>query len=642
MNDLSLQDARILIVDDQEANVLFLEGLLQEGGYRRYLSLRDPRAVVEVYDEFRPDLILLDLLMPELDGFGVLEELQPQLAEELYLPVLVLTVDPTPESKRRALAAGVKDFLTKPLDAVEVLLRVKNLLETRFLYLRLQQRADERIREQAALIDQASDAILVCDLADRITFWSRGAEALYGWAAAETTGRAVGELLSPARPDGLEVASRAVVATGAWSGELTQVTRDGREVLVSSRWTLLRDAAGRPRSKLVLNTDITERKKTEEKLLRAQGLENIGRLAGGIAHDLNNILAPLTMGADLLGRSYTDPSSQALLTTMQASIQRGTDLVRQILSFSRGLDTERHPVQLAALIGELSRLFQQTFPRSITLHTSVPETLWLVHADGTQLHQVLTNLCVNARDAMPHGGQLRITASNRWLDEAEARQTQGLPPGRYVVLEVEDTGTGIAPEVLGRVFDPFFTTKEHGKGTGLGLSTAQGIVRNHGGRIGVESQVGRGTRFAVYLPACEATATGGPAPEPRELPGGQGELLLVIDDEEALRHIAQLTLSAAGYQVVTAQHGAEAVALYARRPREFRAVLTDLMMPVMDGSATVVALERLNPDVRVIVFSGLLSGAETAQSFGPVVKAFLPKPYSVEALLTTLRSVLDS
>jgi nitrogen-specific signal transduction histidine kinase/CheY-like chemotaxis protein len=412
--------------------------------------------------------------------------------------------------------------------------------------------------------------------------------------------------------------------------------------VVASRWTLLCDAEGRPRSKLVINTDITEKKKTEDKLLRAQRLENIGRLAGGIAHDLNNILAPLSMGVEMLEKDCADPADRSLLAAMHANLHRGADLVRQIVTFARGLGGERRPLALGPLIGELAGLFRQTFPRSIAVETAVPEALWRVNADPTQVHQVLTNLCVNARDAMPRGGRLRILAGNRQLDERGALLAGGLAPGAYVVLEVEDTGTGIPADVLGRIFEPFYTTKAPGLGTGLGLSTAHDIVRNHGGAIRVDSEVGKGTRFSVYLPAHEADQAVPAEPDRRELPGGKGEVLLVVDDEAALLHIARLTLTAAGYQVLTAGQGAEALALYAQRPGEIGAVLTDLMMPVLDGAATVRGLERLNPAVRVIVVSGLLTGEEAARAGGPAVKAFLPKPYTAEALLATVRSVLDS
>ncbi len=643
MTDANPQDARILIVDDQEANVQLLEGLLQEGGYTTWRGVLDPRTAAAACAEFQPDLILLDLLMPGLDGFGVLDQLRPQLAAQDYLPVLVLTVDLSPESKRRALAAGAKDFLTKPLDAIEVLLRVRNLLETRFLYRRLRQRADERIREQAALIDQANDAILVSDLAGRITFWSRGAEKLYGWPAADVQGRLAADVLFKASPEELEEARRAVSAAGRWEGELAQVTRDGREVVVASRWTLLRDAAGRPQSNLVINTDITEKKASEAKLLRAQRMENVDRLASGIAHDLNNILGPLTMGLDLLRMAHPPVADDPLWEALRASVRRATDLVRQILTFSRGLEGPRRPLPLGPLVAELTDLFRQTFPKSITLTTALADDLWLVNGDATQLHQLLANLCINARDAMPEGGRLRIAARNQAVDAAAARFLPELAPGRYVVLTVEDTGTGIPAGLLGKVFEPFFTTKEVGKGTGLGLATAQSIVRKHGGRIEVASAVGKGTRFTVYLPATDAAAPVPAAPEARPAPAGRGELLLLVDDDVALLNMAKVALTkVGGYRLLTAANGEEAVTLYAQQRHAIQAVLLDMLMPVMDGAKTIQALRRLNPDVRVIAFSGLYTGTAADRAGVPGVRATLPKPYTIPALLQTVRSVLDA
>jgi PAS domain S-box-containing protein len=538
------------------------------------------------------------------------------------------------------LAAGAKDFLAKPLDAIEVLLRVKNLLETRFLYRQLQQRADERIREQAALIDQANDAILVCDRADCITFWSRGAEKLYGWTSADVSGRRAAELLFKTAPPELEEANRAVTAAGRWEGELTQVARDGQEIVVASRWTLLYDTAGQPRSKLVINTDITEKKKTEAKLLRAQRLENIDRLASGIAHDLNNIFGPLTMGIDLLRMTYPDIPDEPLVAMLRTSVRRGTDLVRQILTFSSPVEGARRSVALPPLVDELTGFFRQTFPKSITITTEMPEKLWLVNADPTQMYQLLANLCINARDAMPQGGELRITARNQSLEAARAH-TLELSAGLYVVLGVEDTGTGIPPELLNRIFEPFFTTKEVGEGTGLGLATAHSIVRNHGGRIEVDSAVGKGAQFTVYLPAVDAPQ---PPAEPvgRALPGGKGELLLVVDDEPAILRIAELVLTKAGYRVFTASNGAEAVALYAQQPQAIQAVLTDMNMPVMGGAQTIQALRRLNPAVKVITFSGLYTVAASDQAGVGDVQAALPKPYSVRDLLATVRSVLGA
>jgi two-component system cell cycle sensor histidine kinase/response regulator CckA len=631
MSELNLHDARILIIDDQEANVLFLESLLQQGGYCHWRAVLDPRTAAAVCAEYQPDLILLDLLMPQLDGFGVLEQLRPLMAAQAYLPVLVLTVDLSPTSKRHALAAGAKDFLAKPLDAIEVLLRVENLLETRFLYRRLRERADERIREQAALIDQANDAILVCDLAGRVTFWSQGARKLYGWTAAQAQGSAAADLLFRICPTELAEANRVVTETGRWEGELAQVARDGREIVVASRWTLLPGAAGQPKSQLIINTDITEKKKTEAKLLRAQRMETIYRLGSGIAHDLNNILTPLAMGLDLLqmNRPVLD---EALLATMRTSVRRGTDLVRQILTFSRGLEGQRRPVALRPLIDELASLFRQTFPRSITLTTDVPDDLWHVSADPTQLYQLLANLCINARDAMPEGGTLRITARNQPLDPAGHRQ---------LIVTVEDTGTGIPEAIQDRMFEPFFTTKEVGKGTGLGLATAQGIVRNHGGRIEVASTVGKGTRFAVTLPAEDTPALPPTAPPEGEPPRGQGELLLVVDDEATMLHIARLVLTGAGYRVLTAANGAEAVAVYTQQPEAIHAVLMDMMMPILGGAPTIEALRRLNPAVKVIAFTGVYTMAAGGPTVAADVQAVLPKPFNVRDLLATVRSVLD-
>jgi nitrogen-specific signal transduction histidine kinase/CheY-like chemotaxis protein len=411
---------------------------------------------------------------------------------------------------------------------------------------------------------------------------------------------------------------------------------------LASRWTLLHDAAGQPRSRLVINTDVTEKKQTDAKLLRAQRMENIARLASGIAHDLNNILGPLTMGIDLLRMTYPDIRDEPLLEVMRTSVRRGTDLVRQILTFSRGVEGPRRPVPLGPLVKELTGFCRQTFPKSITITTEIPEKLWLPCADPTQLDQLLANLCINARDAMPQGGELRITARNRLLDSAGVQQTPELSPGQHVVLTVEDTGVGIPPELLDIIFEPFFTTKEVGKGTGLGLATAQSIVRNQGGLLEVESTLGRGTRFTVHLPAVDAPAPATAQPQGHEPAGGKGELLLVVDDEAVLLQVAKLVLTKAGYRVLTASNGAEAVALYSQQPQSIQAVLLDMMMPIMGGAQTIQALRRLNPDVKVIAFSGLYSGGPSDQAVAVGAQAVLPKPYAVPALLATVRSLLDA
>jgi two-component system, cell cycle sensor histidine kinase and response regulator CckA len=502
-------------------------------------------------------------------------------------------------------------------------------------------RGEERIREQAALLDEARDAIVVRDLDDRTLFWNKGAERLYGWKGEEAVGRAARELgfLNEANAAEFDEGRRAVLERGEWAGELRQRTRTGEEVTVESRWTLMRGDDGGPKSILAINTDVTERKKVEAQLLRAQRMESIGTLAGGIAHDLNNILSPILMSIQMLQLKVEDPTAGQWLELLQTNAERGADMVRQVLSFARGVEGERVTLQPKHLVKEVIKILKDTLPKSIEIKCDVPPDLWTVSADATQVHQVLMNLCVNARDAMAQGGELVIRAENVTLDEAYARMHIEAKPGRFVVVTVADTGAGMSPEVLNRIFEPFFTTKEVGKGTGLGLSTAMTIVRSHGGFINVYSEPHKGTRFAVYLPAAEAAAGRAERQRP-DMPEGHGELILVVDDEEAIRQITKGTLETFGYRVLVAGDGTEAVALYARNMDEVAVVLTDMMMPFMDGPATIRALQKMNPRVRIIAASGLSANDKAAEAASVGVHAFLPKPYTAEKLLKTLAEIL--
>lgn len=499
--------------------------------------------------------------------------------------------------------------------------------------------ADERIREQAALLDKARDAILVRDLAGRVTFWNASAERLYGWSAAEAVGRSVRELIDKdhARYD---KAQQMLLADGEWDGELVHTTRDGRRVTVEGRWTLVGGRGGAADAVLVINTDVTERKKLEAQFLRAQRMESIGTLAGGIAHDLNNVLAPILMSVDLLRLSVDDPEVGEVLTAVERSARRGADLVRQVLSFARGVEGERVVVDPRQLVRDVSRIALETMPRSIEVDATAHGDVWGVVGDATQLHQVLINLCVNARDAMPNGGTLRIATDNIRLDTAPPGAEPAFKPGRYVVVTISDTGHGMPPEVLARVFEPFFTTKPIGKGTGLGLATVQAIVKSHGGWMTVYSEPGQGSVFRVYLPAADRSPEESEQVPLVELPRGDGELILVVDDEAAIRMITRQTLEAFGYRVVTAQDGAEALAVFVQNEREVAVVLTDMMMPIMDGAATIRALQRLRPDVRIIAASGLNANGGVAKAAGAGIRHFLAKPYTTEALLKTVAEIL--
>jgi len=501
-------------------------------------------------------------------------------------------------------------------------------------------RAEEQIKEQAALLDQAQDAILVRDLDHNILFWNKGAENIYGWSAKEVIGKNAEEILFKERSKQFDTAREAIIEEGEWQGEMHQVRRDGSEIVVGSRWTLVRDEQGQPTSILIINTDVTEKKRMESQFLRAQRMESIGTLAGGIAHDLNNVLSPILMAIDMLQLRVADENSKKWFEVLRTNAQRGASMVRQVLSFARGVEGERVALQPKHLIKEIVKILRETLPKSIEINFQAPNDLWIISADATQMHQVLMNLCVNARDAMPEGGSIAIKAENVYVDENYARMHIEAKPGRFVVITVSDTGPGMTAEVQSRIFEPFFTTKEMTKGTGLGLSTALTIVKSHGGFINVYSELHKGSQFSVYLPALETHGSIDSAAAQTDLPLGHGELILVVDDEESIREITRGTLETFGYKVLTASDGTEALALYADKKNEIAVVLTDMVMPFMDGPATIRALQRMNPKVRIIAASGLGTGQRVGEGTLEGVSVFLNKPYTAEKLLKTLAEVL--
>ena len=416
--------------------------------------------------------------------------------------------------------------------------------------------------------------------------------------------------------------------------------RDGNVVWIRDELRLLRDAAGKPQEVVGAWTDITERKELETHLLRTQRLESVGRLASGIAHDLNNILAPMLMAPPLLREAVQDPELRNLLGLIETNAQRGSNIIKQLLTFGRGMEGERVPVQLRTLVIEMTGIIRETFHKSITTHRETPAETWMVNGDPTQLHQVLMNLCVNARDAMPEGGTLTIKLENHEFDESFARMTPGAKPGRYVCLSVADTGQGIAPEHLDKIYDPFFTTKELGKGTGLGLSTVMGIVQSHDGFIQVHSQPGRGTQFRIYLPASEATETQPASQANQILSQGSGELVLVVDDEKSVRQVTRRLLERNGYRVIEAAEGADGITQYVAHRQEVQVVVTDLAMPIMDGPAFIRVLKRLNPEVRIIAVSGYQSKTNLPADLGVPAEARLAKPFSGAMLLQALHKML--
>jgi two-component system, cell cycle sensor histidine kinase and response regulator CckA len=584
------------------------------------------------------------------------------------LPIVVLTNTNDPELALDAMRHGAQDYLVKRQVNLDILVRsIRYAIErkqTTEALREINETLEWRVEERTAAVEAANEALsqeiasresvqnrlelaqkagkigtFEWDMMSDTVTWSIELETLYGLLPG-SFGHTHEQWLEAIYPE-----DRPLVIAG-----LAQARQSGQELELEFRiaypdrnihWIAVRsnvflDDMGNPTRTIGIHMDITEKKQLESQFLRAQRLESLGTLASGIAHDLNNVLTPILSVAQLLPLRLTniDDRSQNLLKILESSAHRGADLIKQILSFAQGIEGNHLCIQPAHLLIDIQKIVQQTLPKLIDIDRDIPADLWTVMADMTQLHQVLMNLCINARDAMPHGGTLTIEAANRSIDKAFASQHLDAKIGDYVMISVSDTGTGIQPQLLHRIFDPFFTTKEIGKGTGLGLSAVLGIIKSHGGFLDVQSQVNQGTQVHVYLPAANTPTS--PIQNEPELPLGQQQLILVVDDERAICELIKTTLETYNYRVLTADSGTEAIGVYAEHCDAIDSVLIDMMMPIMDGIATVTALHQINPNVPVVAMSGLSSVESIAQSNRFGCRYFLAKPYTTRELLQVL------
>jgi PAS domain S-box-containing protein len=418
------------------------------------------------------------------------------------------------------------------------------------------------------------------------------------------------------------------------------IVADGKSVWLLTTKVPWRDADGHIIGLVGIGRDITDKKNLEAQLLRAQRMESIGRMATGIAHDLNNILTPIMISTTLLREKMSDKEGLDILNTVEASAKRGAEIIKQVMWFGRGLDGQRIPIHPQHLIKDTARIVAETLNKSLKIEMKIAADVWPIPGDPTQLHQVLLNLCVNAHDAMPEGGKLTIAARNFTADENFTGNHLESRPGRYVILEITDTGSGIPREIRDRIFEPFFTTKEIGKATGLGLSTALSIVKSHNGFILLETEPGKGSSFQIYLPALAGSQTDKLEDKPADFPRGRGETILVVDDEKPVRETAQAMLETFGYKVLLAKDGAQALAIYSENQADIAVVLTDIVMPVMNGEATVRALRHLNPKVKIIASSGLKSEADQKAIRELGVRHFIGKPFTAGAILQKLHEVI--
>lgn len=528
---------------------------------------------------------------------------------------------------------------------ISLLRTVAEILAATFVRLRREaslRDQNRRLNEQAELLNQASDYILVAQYDGPVTFANASARILLRIAEDDLGRRHFRELLGFSEEQH-DVVLAELRSRRAWNGEVSLANPEGKDRLCQCSLTLLVDERQEPDSVLVICSDITDRKEVERSLMRAQRMETVGTLAGGIAHDLNNILGPIMVGIEMLKRNAADERSVKLLHTMESSAHRGARIVKQVLAFGRGMTSDKMLLSPKHIVKEVVEMVRETFPKNITIDTGIAANIRSMNADATQLHQVLLNLVVNSRDAMPRGGTIRLFAENFDVDESFSQLHREAKPGHYVRFSVDDSGTGISQDVIDRIFEPFFTTKEVGKGTGLGLSTVQSIVHNHDGFIDVYSDIGRGTSFKVYIPAIPGDAAAeGEGKSEDDFPLGNRETVLVVDDEASVREIAATTLQSFNYEVLVASDGAEGLAVYSENKERIGVILSDMMMPFLDGPSMIRALKKINPKVRVIGMSGLKTEDREKMAVELGVRYFIEKPYTANTLLKTIKLALTA
>lgn len=630
-----IQEVKVLIVEDDEDDFFITRRLLSNTPTFDCIVdwAHEYEEGLEALAENDFDIALIDYRLGPRDGLELLRE---ALAGGASASMILLTGQGDLEVDLQAMAAGASDYLIKgEVDAP--------MIERTIRYAIDRKRAYQRIQEQAALLDKARDAILEINPDGDIIYWNKGAERLTGWTLDEMAGECIDERLCKGENAVLAEAHSIVREQEEWAGELCMYGKNGEKLNMESRWTLMRDGGRGPRSILVISTNVTERKRLETQFLRSQRMDSIGRLVGGIAHDLGNLLAPITLGVKILKtRMKGQDDLTRTLDMIETSAERGSEMVRHVLAFARGVEGEREPFKPSEVLEEIARMTRETFPADISIETDFHDDGCWITGDSTQIQQVIMNLCVNARDAMPaDGGSISLRVRQINFDEQMAQQNVEATPGSYACLSIKDSGEGIPPEIQDKIFEPFFTTKTAGKGTGLGLSTVYSIVKSHDGWIDVESTPERGTSFYVYLPLSSARANGQAAGgEPSdEVARADGETVLVVDDEDFVREMICDVLRESGYRVIGAENGKRALEEYDGNDVDL--VLMDLMMPVMNGIEAIRKLRNRSADVPIVAASAL-SDEKPREALEAGADRFLSKPFTADTLCRALRQVLQA
>ncbi|MBI4524182.1 MAG: response regulator [Deltaproteobacteria bacterium] len=639
------EQLKVLIVEDSEDDALLLLRELRRGKHKvLFERVETPASMKAALARERWDIILSDYVLPV---FGGLEALKILKKSGQDLPFIIVSGKIGEDVAVGAMKAGAHDYIIKSslrrlVPAVERELREAEVRRERRRANEELARFHKKLLESEAryrLLYERNPAGVFLDEMDSNRLNARRVDCNHAYARIvgyDSREELLGQDVTPifySEEDRKAYLDLLLKKKNLADHELRLRRKDGTPV-----WVIVSSVIRQDDARTFIDgtfLDITERKRLESQLHQSQKMQEIGQLAGGIAHDLNNILAPIMMSTSILRNKYTDDEDQSVIDMIGENTKRAGDLLNQLLLFARGTGGERQILKAPELISEILKMITETFPKSIRIITRLSQDLWPINGDSIQLEQVLMNLCVNARDAMPDGGILSISVENVPIHEESAGLRRQSAVGPYVAFSVTDTGHGISPEIVDRIFEPFFTTKEIGKGTGLGLSSAYSIVKAHAGFIDMHTEIGKGTEFKVYIPAAKIIEPAKTEQKEEETLTGRGELVLVVDDEPRILQIIRMVLERHGYKVMTAENGAEAIAAYSKCREEIRVLIIDMMMPVMDGEAAIEDLRQRDPHLKIIAVSGL-----PEPNVGGMAHALLRKPFTREELLKSLHEVL--
>ena len=643
----------LLIVDDEESQVKAIQRAFHDGEILAVRSLQEYRNAIA---ERTPDFVLINFTLPD----GCALEVLPEGPETGLFPVIVMVE----HSHKDLSQLGDHDYLVKSAAAFATMprtvkqahrewkLRQQLALERQgeASYQLMYEAQEQKLRQLSRVVEKSLNLVVITDPEGRIEYVNQRFTTVTGYTLQEVLGKTTSILKSgETSPETYKTLWETIRAGNEWRGEFHTRKKNGELYWERASISAITDRTGAITHYLALKEDITEHKLLTEQFLRAQRIENIGRLASGVAHDINNLLAPIMLASTMLDEELPEDTHRQLVLTIQESAKRGADIVRQVLTFARGVEGQKTLLHPQLVLAQMENILRETFPKSIDCTLSIPEGLWSFFGDATQLHQVLLNLCVNARDAMmPGGGTLAMAAENVEIDENYAATAHNVKPGRYVLMKVSDSGCGIPTSMIDTIFDPFFTTKETDQGTGLGLSTVVGIVKSHNGFIEVDSEQGRGSTFRVFIPTTgsfvpntvESPLEFGPEESPAP-PQGQGETILIVDDEPAILKVTSSFLIKNGYTVLSAGDGIEALTIYVKNSADIKLVVTDVMMPMMDGVNLTRALKKINPLVQVIAASGHteISHKNDLRALG--IQTFLIKPFNNHQLLEAIHNAIS-